>query len=82
MSGHDVTVRIDELVLVGFDQDQRDVAVSALRQELTGLLGEVAPRGRGLARASLEYELGRERGPEAVGRAAARSIAHVVGARG
>jgi hypothetical protein len=82
MSGHDVTVRIDELVLVGFDQHERDVAVSALREELAGLLGGVSPRRRGLSRATVEYELGQERGPDAVGRAAARSIAHVVGARG
>lgn len=85
MSGRDVTVRIDELVLVGFDPDERELAVTALRDELTNLLGAVATaRPAPARRARLEYELGRERGPDAVGRAAARSIAsHLgVGARG
>lgn len=77
----DVTVRIDELVLVGFSQDERDLAVSALQDELAGLLDGVSPRGSGLPRATLDYRLGRERGPEAVGRAAARSIARAVGVR-
>lgn len=77
----DVSVRIEELVLVGFSEDEREVAVSALRDELAGLLGGSSPRRRGFSRASLEYKLGDERGPEAVGRAAARSIAQAVGAR-
>jgi hypothetical protein len=78
----DVMVQIEELVLVGFDRDERDMAVTALRDELVALLGEVPARRRGLPQASLEYRLGRERGPEAVGRAAARSIANMVGVRG
>ena len=83
MSGHDVTVRIDELVLVGFDQDDRDLAVSALREELAVLLSSAVPRHLDAARASLRFELGHDRGPAAVGRAAARSIAaHLGGARG
>lgn len=81
MSGHEVTVQIDELLLVGFDADERDAAVSALREELTTLLGGASVRRRGVPRTSLEYKLGRERGPAAVGRAAARSIAHELGAR-
>lgn len=81
MTGHEVTVEIDELLLVGFDADDRDAAVSALREELTALIGGVSVRRRGVPRTSLEYKLGRERGPEAVGRAAARSIAREVGGR-
>jgi len=78
----DVSVQIDELVLVGFDQSDRELVVTALHEELAGLLSRGRPRSGGHAHAGLEYELGRDRGPEAVGRAAARSIAdHLAGVR-
>jgi hypothetical protein len=78
----EVTVRIDELVLVGFDPDDRDAAVAALQAELALLLEGASPRTRALPHTALEYRLRRERGPAAVGRAAARSIADAIGVRG
>jgi hypothetical protein len=82
MTGRHVSVEIDELVLVGFDHGDRDAGAIALREELAGRLAERRPRAAVRTRAGLEYELGDDRGPEAVGRAAARSIAdHLGGGR-
>jgi hypothetical protein len=78
-----VNVEIDELVLVGFDHRDRDAVANALRDELALALAGAQPRAAVRTRAELEYELGEDRGPDAVGRAAARSIAaHLGGGRG
>jgi hypothetical protein len=45
-------------------------------------MAQARPRAAVRTRASLEYELGGDRGPEAVGRAAARSIADHLGGGG
>ena len=80
VTGRQVTVEIDELVLVGFERRDRETVAAGLRDELAVLLAEARPRAAVRTRASLEYELGGDRGPEAVGRAAARSIAdHLAG---
>jgi hypothetical protein len=82
MTGRAVNVEIDELVLVGFGHGDRDVVAAALRDELAEALTGRRPRAAVRTRAGLEYELGDDRGPEAVGRAAARSIAdHLGGGR-
>jgi hypothetical protein len=79
VTGRPVNVEIDELVLVGFDRRDRDVVADALRDELAGQLAQRHPHGAVRTRAGLEYEVGDDRGPEAVGRAAARSIADHLG---
>lgn len=82
MTGRAVNIEIDELVLVGFDHGDRDAVAAAFREELAGQLAERRPRAAVRTRAGLEYELGDDRSPEAVGRAAARSIAdHLGGGR-
>ena len=79
MTARHVNVEIDELVLVGFDHRDRDVVANSLRDELAGQLAERRPGAAVRTRAGLEYELGDDHSPEAVGRAAARSIADHLG---
>jgi hypothetical protein len=81
MTARHVNVEIDELVLVGFDHRDRDVVANALRDELAGQLAERRPGTAVRTRAGLEYELGDDQSPDAVGRAAARSIADHLGRR-
>jgi hypothetical protein len=82
VTGREVAVEIDELVLVGFEQGDRETVATALREELALVLTQTQPRAAVRTRAGLEYELGDDRGPDAVGRAAARSIAdHLGGGR-
>jgi hypothetical protein len=82
VTGRQVSVEIDELVLVGFERGDRETIAAGLRDELAVLLAQARPRAAVRTRASLEYELGGDRGPEAVGRAAARSIADHLGGGG
>jgi hypothetical protein len=83
MSAREVSVQIDELVLVGFDDRDREAVATALRDELAQLLRRVQSRLDGAAHAELEYQLAGDRRPAEIGRAAARSIAaHLGEARG
>lgn len=75
MSGPSVEVEINELVLAGFAERDRERVADALRTELEGLL-----RGRSLAAGYAEvvrlgYDAAPGASPERVGEAAARAVA-------